>query len=54
MRAYDEERVLEYCEGTVFAAVDPKTGKRSDTYRFFIHDGHAWGVKVGTRVFRRA
>lgn len=54
VRAYDEERVLEYCEGTVFAAVDPKTGKRSDTYRFFIHDGHAWGVKVGTRVFRRA
>jgi hypothetical protein len=54
LRTYGEERLLEYCEGSVFAAFDPKTGKRTDTYRFFIHDGHAWAVKAGTRIFRRA
>ena len=54
MRSYGEERILKYCESTVFASYDEKTGQRVNTYRFFIQDGHAWGVKVGTRVFRRA
>ena len=54
VRAYGEERYLQYCEGTVFASVDPKTGKRGDTYRFFIRDGSAWAVKAGSRIFRRA
>ena len=54
VKAYGEERLLEYCEGTVFAAVDPKTGERVNTYRFFLRDGQAWAVKAGTRMFRRA
>ena len=54
VRAYGEERILKYCEDTVFAAYDEKSGERVNTYRFFIRDGRAWGVKAGTRVFLRA
>ena len=54
VRSYGEDRILKYCEGTVFASYDEKTGERINTYRFFIQDGRAWGVKVGTRIFRRA
>ncbi len=54
VRTYGEEYLLKYCEASVFAAYDQKTGERVNTYRFFIHDGRAWGVKAGTRIFLRA
>ncbi len=54
VRSYGEEYELQYCEHAVFAAVDPKTGRRVNTYRFFIQNGHAWAVKNGSRIFRRA
>ncbi len=44
---------LEYCEATVFAAVNVQTGKRVSFLRFFIRDGHAWAVKSGSLLYHR-
>ena len=45
---------LEYCEASVFAAVSENSGQRITFLRFFIQDGHAWAVKNGSLLFRRA
>lgn len=45
---------LRYCESTVFAVYSEKTGKRINTYRFFLRDGRAWAMKNGSRIFRKA
>ena len=45
---------LAYCEATVFAAISVNTGKRITFLRFFIQNGHAWAVKNGSLLFRRA
>ncbi len=49
-----EECRLEYCEASVFAAISLNSGKRVNYLRFFIQNGHAWGVKCGSLLFRRA
>lgn len=54
VKSGDDIYNLEYCEATVFAAVNPKTGRRVNTYRFFLRDGRSWAVKAGSRIFRRA
>ena len=45
---------LEYCEASVFSAISVNTGKRISFLRFFIQNGHAWAVKNGSLLFRRA
>ena len=54
LRSGEDVYELQHCEATVFAVINPKTGKRVDTYRFFIRDGMAWACKCGSRIFRRA
>ena len=50
----DKERILRHCESTVFAVYDPADNmKRIDTYRFYLRDGNAWGVKCGSRIYQR-
>lgn len=50
----DKERILRHCESTVFAVYDPADNmKRIDTYRFYLRDGKAWGVKCGSRIYQR-
>ncbi|MBP3427191.1 MAG: beta-lactamase family protein [Clostridia bacterium] len=44
---------LTYCGGLRFMAVNPETGSMRYRVEFFIRDGHAWGVRCGTRVFER-
>jgi len=53
-RSYGRIYRLEYCEATAFAVINPESGERITTYRFFLRDGRAWGMKNGSRVFRRA
>lgn len=48
------DTVLEYCGGTVFAAMDAENPKRRvSTFRFFIRDGQAWAVRCYNRVYQR-
>ncbi len=54
LRSDGERYELQHCEASVFAVMNPKTGKRVDTYRFFLRDGRAWACKCGSRMFRRA
>ena len=44
---------LTYCGGLRFMAMNPETGSMRYRVEFFIRDGHAWGVRCGTRVFER-
>ena len=44
---------LVYCGGTRFLALDPADGSLACRLEFFIRNGRAWGVRVGTRVFGR-
>ena len=48
----DNETKLAYCGGTRFLAMDAKD---TDTLRarleFFIRNGHAWGVRCGSRIY---
>jgi len=44
---------LVYCGATRFLANDPKNHALRFRLEFFIRDGRAWGVRVGTRVFQR-
>jgi len=53
-RSYGRLYDLEYCEGCSFAVIDRESGERVSTYRFFLRDGRAWGLKNGSRIFRRA
>lgn len=45
---------LEYAESTAFVVYDAQSGRRINTYRFYISDGKAWAMKCGSRMFRRA
>lgn len=50
----DEKLILKHCEKTVFAVYDAKApDKRVNTYRFYIRDGKAWGLKCGSRIYQR-
>lgn len=50
----DLNRILVHCEKTVFAVYDAQQSeKRVGTFRFYIRDGKAWGVKCGSRIYRR-
>ena len=49
-----EDVALVYCGGTRFWAMSAKEPKKSvSRLEFFIRDGQAWGVRVGTRVALR-
>ena len=46
--------VLQYCNGTVFAAVaEEDLQRRVSTFQFFIRDGKAWAVRCYNRVYQR-
>ena len=45
---------LLYCGANVFAAVSPEDhNRRISTFRFYLRDGKAWGVKCYTRIYQR-
>ena len=45
---------LLYCGANVFAAVSPEDhSRRISTFRFYVRDGRAWGVKCYTRIYQR-
>ncbi|MDR0897686.1 MAG: beta-lactamase family protein [Oscillospiraceae bacterium] len=49
----DEKRLpLTYCGGTLFANID-ENGDCQLRMEAFIRDGHAWGVKCGSRIYQR-
>jgi hypothetical protein len=49
------ERVLRHCEKVIFAVYSPEDPEnRLGTYRFYLRDGKAWGVKCGSRIYQRA
>ena len=49
-----EDVVLVYCGGTRFWAMSAKQPEKAvSRLEFFIRDGQAWGVRVGTRVALR-
>lgn len=46
--------VLQYCSGTIFAAVAEKDlQQRVSTLQFFIRDGKAWAVRCYNRIYQR-
>ncbi|MBR4862324.1 MAG: serine hydrolase [Firmicutes bacterium] len=49
-----EKLLLKHCEKTVFAVFKAsKPEERIATYRFFVKDGKAWGLKTGSRICQR-
>ena len=53
---YGESKViLKYCDHNVFAVYQAdKPEVRVSTFRFYIRNGKAWGVKCGSRIYQRA
>lgn len=49
----DKRMPLDYCGGTLFAAFDAE-GELLLRLEVFIRDGHAWGVRCGSRIYQRA
>ena len=50
----DRKVILKYCEETAFAAYlydEPEV--RICTFRFYLRNGKAWGVKCGSRIYQR-
>lgn len=52
---YGESKViLKYCEDTVFAAyLADQPDRRVSTFRFYIRNGKAWGVRCGSRIYQK-
>lgn len=52
---YGDRKVsLKYCCDTVFAAcLYDEEETRISTFRFYLRDGKAWGVKCGSRIYQR-
>lgn len=47
-----KDTLLVYCGGTRFLAVDPEnTSSVKARLEFFIRNGHAWGVRCGSRIY---
>ena len=43
---------LVYCGGLRFLGMDPAEPERvRSRLEFFIRNGHAWGIRVGSRIF---
>lgn len=50
----DSKVILKYCEEAAFAAyLADKPERRISTFRFYIRDGKAWGVKCGSRIYQK-
>jgi len=48
----DNDTNLVYCGGTRFLAMDAKNPEKlRSRLEFFIRNGHAWGVRVGSRIY---
>lgn len=50
---YRDEFILHHCEETLFSARKEDDNQHYIYMRFLIRNGHAWGVRCGTRVFQR-
>ena len=54
LRAVVNQRdlILDYCGGLRFCGMDPnETTRVRSRLEFFTRNGHAWGVRVGSRIF---
>jgi len=48
----ENDTCLVYCGGTRFLAMDAKNPEKlRSRLEFFIRNGHAWGVRVGSRIY---